>query len=123
MENRFDTLARSLAGGLSRREALRCFGGFAGGTLIACLGMGKASAKTKKKPPPPPPGPCTVQCKKLQSIAKNNTEFKFGNCLAKCTDCGQPQQTYMVTLPGSTPSTYATSARPCCGSPRRRPGT
>ncbi|HEV3256536.1 MAG TPA: hypothetical protein VG013_06640 [Gemmataceae bacterium] len=117
MENRFDTLARSLAGGLSRREALRCLGGFVGGTLIACLGMGKASAKTKKKPPPPPPGPCTVQCKKLQSIARNNTEFDFPTCLAKCTDCGQPQQTYMVTVTtfacctGTT--TYACSGISC----------
>jgi hypothetical protein len=40
MESRFDTLARVLAGGMSRREALRQLSGTTAGVVLAALGLG-----------------------------------------------------------------------------------
>jgi hypothetical protein len=40
MANHFDELAKSLAGGMSRREALRRFGLGLGGALLATFGLG-----------------------------------------------------------------------------------
>ena len=99
MENRFDTLAKSLAGGLSRREALRCFGGFVGGSLLAFVGIdSKASAKHHKPPPPPPPpSPCDVQCQRLQKISRNK-EFDVTACKDTCDTCGQGPQTCMTSI-------------------------
>jgi hypothetical protein len=40
MESRFDTLAKLLASGMSRREALRQLSGTAAGVVLAALGLG-----------------------------------------------------------------------------------
>src|SRR5437868_789074 len=45
MENRFDELAKALAQGVSRREALRRFGGGLVGVLVASLGLDRGWAK------------------------------------------------------------------------------
>jgi hypothetical protein len=42
MENRFDELAKTLAGAISRREVLSRLGGGLAGLLLASLGWGKA---------------------------------------------------------------------------------
>ena len=42
MENQFDALAKSLAGSVSRREALARLGGGVAGLLLAAVGLGKA---------------------------------------------------------------------------------
>jgi hypothetical protein len=39
MENRFDDLAKAMAGGMSRREALRAVGGGLFGAVLASLGL------------------------------------------------------------------------------------
>src|SRR5262245_44803630 len=45
MEHQFDELAKALAGGLSRREALRRLGGGMAVALLAVLGTGRAEAQ------------------------------------------------------------------------------
>ncbi|HEV3256537.1 MAG TPA: hypothetical protein VG013_06645 [Gemmataceae bacterium] len=88
MENRFDTLARGLAGGLSRREALRCLGGFVGGTFLACLGMSnKASAGGNGGGN----NACDNRCKAMGRAWKGKG-FDFTKCLAECHRCKSSDQ-------------------------------
>jgi hypothetical protein len=52
MENRFDELAKAVAGGMSRREVLSRVGRVLAGGVLALMGMKAASAQ----PPECPPG-------------------------------------------------------------------
>src|ERR1700738_3952573 len=63
MRNRFDELAKGLAGALTRRDALKCVGGFAGGSLLALLGLGNAATARGNR------GGCKMRCRILAPTA------------------------------------------------------
>jgi hypothetical protein len=77
MEHQFDELAKALAGGLSRREALRRLGGGLAVSLLATLGVGKAwgqngavscgSYCSQRLPPGRERGRCAASCDSCQS--------------------------------------------------------
>jgi hypothetical protein len=67
MQDRLDELARALAGGMSRRRALRRIGGGLSGGALAMLGIGRASAAQ------PPQAVCDVCMSRF-----------IGQCVAVC---------------------------------------
>jgi hypothetical protein len=72
MENRFDELAKDLAGGMSRREALRRFGGALAGALLASLSVRKAWGGDHSA--------CIEVCKQHTGV------HGCGNACLKCDD-------------------------------------
>src|SRR5262245_32040742 len=81
MENRFDQLARSLAGATSRREALRRLGGFLAGTFAATLGMGEVWGQGDQGGGQA--DPCRVACRRCSGRARDK-------CLVACYACPSP---------------------------------
>ena len=81
MGKRFDELAKALASGVSRREAIRRFAvGALGGALAAVIpGRGANAA----------PDECLASC-------ESNTGRDLGDCLAKCHACGSAGGTFHV---------------------------
>jgi hypothetical protein len=76
----FDDLARGLASGMSRREALKLLGGGLAGGLLVFLGVGRAAAD--------PPG-CKrngKHCKRDEQCCSGNCES--GTCAAACVSNG-----------------------------------
>jgi hypothetical protein len=83
MRDDFDALARELAQGLSRREALRrVCGGFAG-AILASLGAGRAWGA---------PNPCASYCNSLRHPAQRK------NCNNACKQCGDNVQNVCPAL-------------------------
>jgi hypothetical protein len=79
MDNWFDLLAKRMAGGgVTRREALRRMGGFAGG-VMALLGFGRPAAAHSEKP--------SAQCE--QFCSKNAPLKERKKCVEICKKCGQ----------------------------------
>ena len=80
MGNRFDELAKDLARGVSRREALRRLGGGLLGAAVAAvgLGLGKASADGKGK------GEACVDCCRAKLGGPPEGGLAFGNCVSDC---------------------------------------
>src|SRR5262245_57020605 len=81
MENRFDELAKLLAGAHSRREALRRLGGGMAVALLAVLGTGRAEAHGGFLT-------CSQRCKEVGGDPRNPASWKhYLACLASCSDC------------------------------------
>ena len=77
----FDDLAKGLAGGLSRREALRRLGGLLGvtaGAVLASVGLGKARGQG------PGPSTCDEYCAQFYPPPRGEA---FGQCVRSCTAC------------------------------------
>jgi hypothetical protein len=72
--NRFDELAKALAGGVTRRRALRALGGGLAGGLLAALGLGKARADNAWGQQ------CEEYCKSLGA-------HPLGQCVSSCVSC------------------------------------
>ena len=93
MENRFDTLAKALAGDLTRRGALRRLGGGLGGGLLAALLAPLEAVLAAAKPPKPP---------KIKKLKKSCHEFCHDDldlrgpagkeCRDACRECGGPER-------------------------------
>jgi hypothetical protein len=117
MENRFDELAKAVAGGMSRREALRRVGGGLVGAVLASLGLG-----TKAWSAPAPNSGCEQFCRDCGISPGNGNAF--GQCVSSCEHCWN---TGGKTCTGLCP----TAARPnvvCCPDdqvccPNRRTGS
>ena len=78
--HQFDEVAKALAGGLSRREALRRLGVGAMGGLAALLGLGKARAD--------PPGNCEGYCAQFYPPPRGkDSQNAFGQCVSQCNQC------------------------------------
>src|SRR5438067_8055597 len=93
MENRIDILAKWFAGGMTRREALRRFGGLAAGATLASLGVACANEPTAPRVTGlsrdlVPPG----RCKKGGQNCRENNEC----CSALC----DPATATCVCSPG-----------------------
>jgi hypothetical protein len=74
----FDEMAKALAGGLSRRQALRKVGGSLAGALLASMGLGKAWGATAKN--------CADYCKNHVGISPGNGNA-YGQCVSNCSNC------------------------------------
>jgi hypothetical protein len=94
MANQFDELSKSLAKGMSRRQALRWIGGVAGAAL-ASLGVGQAAAA---------PSPCAVFCSFLHGAA-------HASCVQACKQCGADISRVCVNPAGSV---CCPSGQVCC---------
>jgi hypothetical protein len=107
MDNRFDELAKALAGGMSRREALwRLAGGFTG-ALLASLGLENAWGF---KPKPKIDKLCKDFCKNL----KHGDKEKYDKCLTDCGTCVAAGVTPCTILPGGT-MICCSDQSACCG--------
>jgi hypothetical protein len=73
MAHQFDELAKALAEGVSRREALRRIGPGVVGAVLASLGMGRAWAQSPQ---------CRAYCQ--QQRAAGATQAQFIACLQNC---------------------------------------
>lgn len=80
MEHRFDTLAKAMAGSISRREALSRLGGGAAGLLLACLGIGRAWSD------PATNSQCEDFCRSTCGISSGG-DNGFGKCVSSCEAC------------------------------------
>jgi hypothetical protein len=80
MEDRFDTLAKSLAEGISRRAALRWIGAGLAGVVLAPLGLG-----TKAWSAPAPSSGCQKFCRDCGISPANGNAF--GQCVSSCERC------------------------------------
>jgi hypothetical protein len=83
----FDGMAMALAGGLSRRAALRRAGGGLAGALLASLGLERAWGQQGA------PKNCADYCKNFVGIAPGKGNA-YGKCVSNCSNCqlagGQP---------------------------------
>jgi hypothetical protein len=86
MDHRFDDLAKALAGGMSRREAMRRMGGGLAGTLLAALGLarGIAPAHAQGFPPGECQSFCTHERNDCRKEGRPNCDKKFDQCIRKC---------------------------------------
>jgi hypothetical protein len=84
MENRFDELAKAVAGGISRREALRRVGGGLIAALLAPLGVGKAWAVPGMGGERGRGEGCGVSC---QRIGLTPGSDPFVDCTEACEAC------------------------------------
>jgi hypothetical protein len=73
----FEDLARELAGGLTRRQALWRVGGGLAGALLATLGVRRGEAAS-------PSSTCADECKKFLFPKGNNA---YGKCVSSCEAC------------------------------------
>jgi hypothetical protein len=80
VENRFDELAKSLAGSVSRRDALVRLGGGMAGLLLASLGMRKAWSD------PATNSQCEDFCRTHCNIDPGGGNA-FGECVSSCEAC------------------------------------
>jgi hypothetical protein len=82
MEHRFDELAKALAEGVSRREALRRIGGGVVALLLASFGVGKAWGQSGSVD-------CGTFCKSTVGFDPKSPESKerFAACKTSCEDC------------------------------------
>jgi hypothetical protein len=76
MENRFDELTKALAGGVSRREALRRLGGGLAGVLLASMGLGKAWSQSG-----------SVDCGSYCRARFAPGRVALRTCVHSCEDC------------------------------------
>lgn len=130
MEHRFDTLAKSLAGSISRREALSRVGGGIAGLLLATVGLGRAWSA------PATNSQCEDFCRSTCGISPGGGNA-FGKCVSSCEacvnstgsrPCGCPASlgadvvcTNCCIQPGS--STHCTSSSDCCSGVCRERGS
>src|SRR4051812_31812240 len=80
MENRFDTLAKSLADSVSRREALSRLGGGLAGMVLAAVGLGKSWGG------PAVNSKCQSFCRETCGVAPGGGNA-FGQCVSSCEAC------------------------------------
>jgi hypothetical protein len=73
MNSKFDEFSKALAEGVSRREALRRFGGVLAGTILASIGHGTRAQADQKA--------CTAYCKRYAPGKERN------NCVKVCNAC------------------------------------
>jgi hypothetical protein len=78
MEHRFDELAKALALGQTRRQALRRIGGSLSGALLASLGLGKVWGA-------PPITTCPGYCRSIGIDPGHGNAF--GKCVSNCSNC------------------------------------
>jgi hypothetical protein len=97
MEHRFDELAKALAEGVSRREALRRLGGGLAGALLASLGVGKSWSQSAGFS-------CNDFCSK-----QGLTGSALGTCLQQCRAC--------VSEGGTVCSASSSGSVTCCAQP------
>jgi len=108
-ETRFDELAMALAGGVSRRDALRRIGGGLAGALLASLGLSKSWGA------PNPPGTgtgtgCGNVCQAATGFNPNDkgqtaTKAAYNACVKACDAC---------TTSGGNPCIAAGGGVECC---------
>jgi hypothetical protein len=75
--NHFDEMAKALAEGLTRRQALRKVGGGLAGALLASLGLGKAWGQADDS--------CPDYCRRLGLTPGHGNAF--GKCVSNCARC------------------------------------
>jgi hypothetical protein len=80
MDERFSEIAKALASGLSRRDALRRLVGTAAGGVLAFIGLGR-SAQAQA------PGTCPALCRALGVSPGGGNAF--GKCVSNCSGCLQ----------------------------------
>jgi hypothetical protein len=76
MEHQFDELAKALAEGVSRREALRRLGGGLAGVLLAFMGLGKAWSQSG-----------SVDCGSYCRARFTRRSAALRTCVHSCEDC------------------------------------
>jgi hypothetical protein len=109
MEHRFDELAKALAGGLSRREALRRLGGGVAAALMSTLGLGKAWGQIGAVA-------CGDYCKGAVGFDPKDKASKkrFAACVPSCDHCQEDGGKICGTLTnGSVICCEQTDT--CCG--------
>ena len=77
MDKQFDELSKSLAEGVSRREAVRKFGAVLAGVLLAVVGLSTQEASAQK-------GPCV--CNKVGCGC--TTDLCLSQCRSQFSPCG-----------------------------------
>jgi hypothetical protein len=119
----FDALARMMASGLPRREALRRLGGGLAGALLASLGLGKASGA------PTTNSECQEFCQNNCGISPSDGNA-FRNCVQSCKKCLNTDRELSACPPSAGADVVCTACRsdefhcfdgscckqPCCGS-------
>jgi hypothetical protein len=80
----FDELAKSLSGGLTRRQALRRAGGSLAGAVLASLGLERAWGQAPANPPVAKN--CADFCKNIVGIAPGGGNA-YGKCVSNCATC------------------------------------
>ena len=85
MENRFDELAKTLAGGISRRDAMRRIGGGLIAAMIAPFVLGKAAQAAPTVPPAAVNALCQSRCRDCIDPGENPPAF--GVCVSSCEVC------------------------------------
>lgn len=92
-KHQFDELAKALAGGISRREALRRVGGGLAGLFVASVGLGKAWANGNEHEHENEEEDeiCEEFCERVEEACENQLHREFEledeNCLRVCRGC------------------------------------
>src|SRR5262245_45879680 len=81
--NRFDELAKALAGGLTRRQALRGIGGGLVGAVLAAVGLGKSWGKGT----PNISSACQKYCTDAGTKGIKDPANCHGKCVSSCEAC------------------------------------
>src|ERR1700732_1489828 len=106
MENRFDGLAKILAGGVNRRDVMKWFGGGAGATVIRWLGLGTVgSLATITATPASASTTCVTFCAQFPQSER-------AQCLSACAQCGG-NTNRLCGSPGAF--TCCSTGTFCCG--------
>jgi hypothetical protein len=102
MNERFDELAKALAQGVSRREAMRLVAGGLAGALLASLGYKRAWAGS-------------IDCGQFCGARFNARTAKkqFGKCAASCDDCQAGGGTPCSANPSMGTVTCCSSGQVC----------
>jgi len=118
MANQFDELAKTLAGGISRRETLRRLGGGLVGAMLASLGWdGKAWSA------PAANSQCEKFCRDTCGISPGGGNA-FGKCVSSCENCLNANGTVCTCPPpGQTNVNCCASGTACVGEACVNPST
>jgi len=81
--HQFDEMAKDLANGMSRRQAIRRVGAGLAGAMLASLGLAKAWSKDDDDDEPET---CEDYCRKVVGINPSH-EKQFGKCVSNCEQC------------------------------------
>ena len=98
MENRFDSLAKSVSSAMSRRDALWRLGGGLAVVILASLGLAAPgqSAASKKE--------CALCCLTQCQNVNNDRGPNMGRCMRQCLEDGKLVNSYGDIIP-DTPCT------------------
>jgi hypothetical protein len=118
----FDALAKTMASGLPRREALRRLGGGLTGALLASMGLGKAWGLS-------PNTVCEDFCQNDCGLSRGHGNA-FSKCVNSCRKCQKADHTVLACPPSAGDEVVCSACAagqvlclngsccdiPCCGS-------